>query len=155
VKRRRQQAILDIVRREALGSQQAIMERLRDRGFEVTQPTVSRDLEELGLVRVRDGRGQMRYAPPDQAVAGGSEEHLRRAIDEFLVSMESSRNLVVLKTPPGAANTLAQALDAAEVEGVIGTVAGDDTILVVAAEGVRGSTVQRRLEALMTGEAVQ
>jgi len=155
VKRRRQQAILDLVRTEALGSQQAITDRLRDRGFDVTQPTVSRDLEELGLVRVRDARGHLRYAPPEAASPAGGLDRLRRVLEEFLVSMDASRNLVVVKTPPGAANTVAQALDAADVDGVIGTVAGDDTILVIAAEGVRGATVQARLQGLAAGEEAQ
>lgn len=155
MKRQRQQAILDLVRSEDLGSQKAITDRLRDRGFDVTQPTVSRDLEELGLVRVRDAGGHLRYAAPGAAVPVGGEERLRRVLEEFLVSMEASRNLVVVKTPPGAANTVAQALDASGVGGVIGTVAGDDTILVVAAEGVRGATVQARLQGLLAGEAAQ
>ncbi len=153
MKRRRQQAILDLIRAEPLGSQAAILARLRVRGFEVTQPTVSRDLEELGLARVRDTSGRLRYAAPQAATAGGGMERLRRVLNEFVLSMDASRNLVVVRTPPGSANTVAQVLDQVGVEGVIGTVAGDDTLLVVAREGVRGATVRARLEALMEGAA--
>jgi transcriptional regulator of arginine metabolism len=154
VKRRRQQAILDLVRRESLGSQAAILERLREQGFEVTQPTVSRDLEELGLVRARDVAGHLRYVPPGEASTNGhGVERLHRVLAEFVLGLEASRNIVVVRTPPGSANTVAQVIDQVGLEDVIGTVAGDDTILVVTREGVRGSSVVQRLEALIEGAA--
>lgn len=151
MKRQRQQAILELVAREPLGSQRAILERLRRRGFRVTQPTISRDLEELGLSRVRDGDRGFRYAPP---AAGGRPRRvttLRRRLEEFAVSMDASANLVVVRTPAGAANTLADAMDDAALDEIAGTVAGDDTILVVAREGLRGRTVLGRLRAIMEG----
>lgn len=149
MKRRRQQAILDLVRREPLGSQAAILRRLRKQGFEVTQPTVSRDLEELGLVRSRDERGRLRYALPGEAANGHGPERLHRALAEYVVGLEPSDNLVVVRTPPGSANTVAQVIDQVGLKDVIGTVAGDDTILLVAREGVRGTTVLRLLQSLM------
>jgi transcriptional regulator of arginine metabolism len=150
VKRKRQQAILDLVRRESLGSQSAILTRLRKQGFEVTQPTVSRDLEELGLVRARDEQGHLRYTPPAEANGNGhAPERLRRVLAEFVVGLEPSGNLVVVRTPPGAANTVAQVIDQVGLKDVIGTVAGDDTILLVAREGVRGTTVLRLVQNLM------
>ncbi len=152
MKRRRQQAILDLVHREPLGSQAAILERLREQGFEVTQPTVSRDLEELGLVRVRDSSGHLRYAAPTEGAIGGVER-LHRVLAEFVLGLEASRNIVVVRTPPGSANTVAQVIDQVGLEDVIGTVAGDDTILVVTREGVRGTTVLRRLQELVEGAA--
>lgn len=148
-KRARQQAILELVRGEALGSQREILERLRARGFEVTQPTVSRDVEELGLARMRDDRGRLRYASPQDAAAAVPVERLRRVLREFVLGMEASGNLVVIITPPGAANTVAEALDHAGLDDVIGTVAGDNTILAVAREGVRGRTVRARLQDLI------
>ena len=154
MKRRRQQAILDLVRKESLGSQGAILDRLREQGFEVTQPTVSRDLEELGLVRARDDRGQLRYVPPGEATTNGhGVERLHRVLAEFVLQLEASRNIVVVRTPPGSANTVAQVIDQVGLEDVIGTVAGDDTILVVTREGVRGTTVLRRLQELVEGAA--
>lgn len=153
MKRQRQQAILELVRREPLASQQAILDRLREQGYEVTQPTVSRDLDELGLARVRDAAGHLRYAAPQEAAPVGREEELRHVLQEFALGIVASGNLVVVRTPPGAANAVAQVLDRVEIDDVIGTVAGDDTIIVVAREGVRGRTVQRRLEGLSRREA--
>lgn len=154
MKRRRQQAILDLVRRDSLGSQAAILGRLREQGFEVTQPTVSRDLEELGLVRVRDESGRLRYAEPGGGpVVGQDRGRLRRVLAEYVLDLEASRNIVVVRTPPGSANTVAQVIDQVGLQDVIGTVAGDDTILVVTREGVRGATVQGRIEELMEGVA--
>lgn len=153
MKRRRQQAILELVAREPLSSQRAILDRLRSLGFDVTQSTVSRDLDEMGLARVRDADGRLRYARPEAVSPAGRLERLRQLLEEFMVGMEASGNLVVLRTPPGAANALARALDEAEVDDVIGTVAGDDTILVVAREGVRGRSVMRRLQLLTGREA--
>jgi transcriptional regulator of arginine metabolism len=149
MKRRRQQAILDLVRRDSLGSQAAILGRLRKQGFQVTQPTVSRDLEELGLVRTRDDRGRLRYAPPAEATNGHGPQRLHRILAEYVVGLEPSGNLVVVRTPPGSANTVAQVIDQVGLKDVIGTVAGDDTILLVAKEGVRGTTVLRLLQSLM------
>jgi transcriptional regulator of arginine metabolism len=151
MKRRRQQAILDLVRRDSLGSQSAILGRLRKQGFEVTQPTVSRDLEELGLVRTRDERGRLRYAPPSEAGNGHGPERMHRILAEYVVGLEPSGNLVVVRTPPGSANTVAQVIDQVGLKDVIGTVAGDDTILLVAKEGVRGTTILRLLQNLMEG----
>ncbi len=145
MKRQRQNAILELVEREPIGSQAAIAGGLRKLGFEVTQSTVSRDLEELGLARVRDERGRLRYAPPAAAVPAGRLEQLRRLVEEFVLGMTPSGNLLVVRTPPGTANAVAQAIDAAGLDDVIGTVAGDDTILVVAREGVKAATVERRL----------
>ncbi len=151
MKRQRQQAILDLVLAEPLGSQEAILERLGELGFRATQSTISRDLEELGLTRVRDGEGRLRYAPPGEAAPAGSLARLRGLMEEFALRVEPTGNLVVIRTPPGAANALAQGLDATGLEEVAGTIAGDDTILVVAREGVRGRRVVRRLEELMGG----
>ncbi len=153
MKRRRQNAILDLVRKESLGSQAAILERLREQGFEVTQPTVSRDLEELGLVRARDEEGHLRYVPPGAATNGHGVERLHRVLAEFVMGLEASRNIVVVRTPPGSANTVAQVIDQVGLEDVIGTVAGDDTILVVTREGVRATTVVKRLQDLIEGAA--
>ena len=153
MKARRHRAILELVGREPLATQVAILERLRALGFPVTQSTVSRDLDELGLARIRDGAGRLRYAAPEAAAPVGRGERLRRTLEEFVLRMQVSGTMVVIHTPPGAAQAVARTLDEAEVEGVIGTVAGDDTILVVAAEGVSGREILRRLESLAAREA--
>ncbi|HEX9824827.1 MAG TPA: arginine repressor [Actinomycetota bacterium] len=152
MKRQRQQTILDLVRAEPLSSQTAILERLHMRGFDVTQPTVSRDLDELGLARIRDADGYLRYSVPEDAAPVGGVGRLRRLLGEFALSMQASGSLVVIHTPPGAANAIALVLDQVGVEGVIGTVAGDDTILVIGREGTRGRTVLSRLQAIQEQE---
>jgi transcriptional regulator of arginine metabolism len=137
VKRQRQQALLDLIRDERLASQDEIRDRLATLGHPATQSTISRDLEDLGLVRARDEEGA-RYV-----VAGDEDPHPRipvaALLKEFCLSVNGSGNIVVLKTMPGTANAVASGLDQAEMVGVLGTVAGDDTILVVLAQGVRAA----------------
>ncbi|HXJ65331.1 MAG TPA: arginine repressor [Actinomycetota bacterium] len=148
MKRARQQALSELVRTQPLSSQHEIQQHLAEMGYEATQSTISRDLEELGLVRIRDAGGNLRYGAPNDTAALGAAQRLRTLLSEFLVSVASSGNLVVLKTTPGAANAVADVLDRAGVDGVLGTIAGDDTVLVVAAEGTKGSGLAKRLGAL-------
>ena len=147
MKRQRQAALLDVIRRESLGSQEQIRSRLAELGFDATQSTISRDLEELRLVRIRDGQGHHRYAELADA-AGTNGNHvlpLQGLLREFAIAVEISGNLVVVKTPPGAANALAQGLDTSGLSGLVGTVAGDDTILVVATTEPAGRRLAGRL----------
>jgi transcriptional regulator of arginine metabolism len=150
MKRQRQQALLELVRRELLGSQEQIRARLHALGYEATQSTISRDLEELGLVRVRDGRGHLRYA--ELAEGNGSNGHhvpqLDALLREFALAVEVSANIVLVKTPPGAANALAQGLDGSSMKGLLGTVAGDDTILAVATSVAAGKSLARALRSM-------
>jgi len=123
----------------------------------VTQATLSRDLDELGAVRIRDGAGSLVYAvpaeggdrtprPPATAQEDGfADPRLARLCEELLVSAVASANLVVLRTPPGAAQFLASALDHAEPRDVLGTIAGDDTVLLVCRDPEGGSAVAARL----------
>jgi transcriptional regulator of arginine metabolism len=148
VKQARQQALMELVRTQPLGSQHEIRSRLAELGYEATQSTISRDLEELGLVRIRDADGHLRYGQPNDTSALGAASRLRTLLSEFLISVGSSANLVVLKTTPGAANAVADVLDRAGVEGLLGTIAGDDTVLLVAAEGTKGKTLARRMAEL-------
>jgi len=139
---------MELVRDRSLASQHEIQERLSELGHRATQSTISRDLEELGLVRIRDGDGRLRYGRPSDTAALGAAARLRALLAEFLISVAASGNLVVLKTTPGAANAVGETLDRAGVEGVLGTIAGDDTLLVVAADGTRGKALARRIEEL-------
>ena len=108
-------------------------------GIEATQTTVSRDLEDLGAVKVRLPGGETVYALPELPVHQmAPEDHLRRVLGEWVVEVAHSANLVVLRTPPGSAHVVGSALDRSGLEGVVGTVAGDDTVLVVVAEQVGG-----------------
>jgi transcriptional regulator of arginine metabolism len=114
-----------------------------------TQATVSRDLEELGAVKVRIPGGAMAYAIPEHAKEGAvSDDHLRRVVGEFVVEVAQSANLVVLRTPPGSAHVVASALDRAALADVLGTVAGDDTVLLVCAESAGGVPVATELARL-------
>lgn len=127
-------------------SQGELLALLADAGIEVTQATLSRDLEALGAVKVRAGRGLV-YAVPG-TFAGPAEQvpaRLRRLLEELLVTADASGNLVVLRTPPGAANHLASSIDAAHLADVLGTIAGDDTIVLVTASAKGGRAVARRL----------
>jgi transcriptional regulator of arginine metabolism len=124
------------------------VELLGHEGIAATQATVSRDLEDIGAVKVRvPGHDRLVYAvpelPKDQIAP---LDHLRHVLAEWVVEVAVSGNLVVLRTPPGAAHVVASALDRSGHEGVVGTVAGDDTVVVVAAEELGGETLRRQLE---------
>ena len=147
MKRQRQQALLELVRTESLASQDEIAARLEDHGFPATQSTISRDLEELGLVRMRDADGRLRYAATDNGGSNGAR-NVRSILREFARSVEHSRNLVLVKTPPASAMPVARALDSSDVEGILGTVAGDDTIIIVIREDVRARDVAATLRSM-------
>ena len=147
-KHRRQHLLTRILAENAVSSQDQLVELLGHEGIAATQATVSRDLEEIGAVKVRvPGVEGLVYAVPelprDQIAP---LDHLRRVLGEWVVDMAASGNLVVLRTPPGSAHVVASALDRAGLDGAIGTVAGDDTVLVVAAEQLGGEALCQRLE---------
>ncbi|MBV9059300.1 MAG: arginine repressor [Pseudonocardiales bacterium] len=149
----RQARIIDLVSRRVVHSQTELAALLASEGIEVTQATLSRDLEELGAVKLRgvNGGAPVYVIPEDgspvRGVAGGTSR-LSRVLSELLVSADASGNLAVLRTPPGAAHFVASALDRAALPEVVGTVAGDDTILVVAREPLTGNQLAHRIEAL-------
>lgn len=148
-KPQRQHRIAKFLEEQVISSQVQLVELLATDGIVATQATVSRDLEELGAVKVRIPGGQMAYAIPEHAKDRvAPEEHLKRLLTEFLVEAAHSANLAVLRTPPGSAHVLASAIDRTGVIDVVGTVAGDDTILVVCAEEVGGRKVAARLAKL-------
>lgn len=145
----RQHRIVQILEKSAVSSQQQLVELLAAAGVDATQATVSRDLEEIGAVKVRAAGGEPVYAVPDlpkDRVA--PEEHLRRVLGDWVVEVAASANLVVVRTPPGSAHVVASALDRAGLPEILGTVAGDDTILVIAVEGVGGTRLAEQLGAL-------
>ena len=148
-KPQRQHRIAKLLEGNAVTSQGQLVELLEADGIRATQATVSRDLEELGAVKVRVPGGELVYAipelPKDQVAP---EDHLRRVMSEWVVDVEPSANLVVLRTPPGSAHVVASALDRAGLPDVLGTVAGDDTIILVCAEGTGGAPVAADLATL-------
>lgn len=151
MKTQRHAAILRLVRGETIGSQEQLRERLRTVGFEVTQATLSRDIRELGLAKVAAPDGASRYAVgPDGAGGGGGgiRPQLEQLLPTMLVSAEGVGPLLVLKTTTGGAQALALALDGAGWSEVIGTIAGDDAILVIARSERARRAVQVRLKEL-------
>lgn len=148
MKVRRQAALVDLLRDGRVTSQSEAVRLLAETGVKVTQATVSRDLDELGAVRVRSG-GAAHYVLLDDIPAFGAP--LSQVLRDFVVAKEASGNLAVLRTPPGHANVVAAALDRATLEGVLGTVAGDDTLFVCGDEDTRGRGVLKILEKIERG----
>jgi transcriptional regulator of arginine metabolism len=151
-KRDRQKAILEIVEESAVGSQEELRRLLVGRGWEVGQSTLSRDLHELRLARVPTADG-MRYVATDQSAG---VEHARAALESLLPQLfdrvDGVGELVVLHTLPGGAQPVAAAFDAAAWPDVLGTVAGDDTILVICRSAGARERVIRRVERMAEGE---
>jgi transcriptional regulator of arginine metabolism len=145
-KNQRQHRITRLLESQAVTSQGQLVALLADLGVEATQTTVSRDLEDLGAVKVRLPGGDTAYALPELPVHQiAPEDHLRRVLGEWVVEVAHSGNLVVLRTPPGSAHVVGSALDRSGLDAVIGTVAGDDTVLVVVDESVGGLAMAARL----------
>jgi len=145
-KTQRQHLVARLLEKHSVTSQALLVSLLAEEGVEATQTTVSRDLEEIGALKVRVPGGDTVYALPELPVHQvAPQEHLRRVLGEWVVEIAHSGNLVVLRTPPGSAHVVASALDRSGFEGVVGCVAGDDTVLVVADEGLGGAELGRRI----------
>ncbi|MGI9647194.1 MAG: arginine repressor [Acidimicrobiia bacterium] len=148
-KPQRQYRIAALLERQMVTSQLRIVELLAAEGIEATQATVSRDLDEMGAVKGRLPGGEVAYVipaqPQDQVVPA---EHLRRVCGEWVTAVASSGSIVVVRTPPGSAHMVGSAIDRSGWEEIIGTVAGDDTVMVVAAEEVEGAVVADSLRQL-------
>jgi transcriptional regulator of arginine metabolism len=144
MKVRRQALIVDIVQREAIRSQEQLRRRVKTEGFDVTQATLSRDIRELGLVK--GGAGGAYQAPAQEDPGTAATATLQRALVEFLARIDQVQQMVLLRTGPGQAQLLAVAIDRARLAEVVGTVAGDDTILVIARDARRARALVKRLE---------
>jgi transcriptional regulator of arginine metabolism len=147
----RQGAILRLVQDHPVSTQEELAEALRQEGLDAVQATISRDIAQLGLVKVRDQAGRLAYALPGGADLDRLSE-LTSALRRWAVSLDASGNLLVVHTPPGHANALAQAIDQARLPDVLGTIAGDDTITVIAREGVLGADLERELRHHLEGD---
>jgi len=144
----RHAAILRLVRERPLSTQSELAAALHDSGHEVVQTTVSRDIHELGLVKVRDAAGRLVYAPPE-AGEQTRVDAVGQAVARWALSVEPSGNLVVVTTPSGYASPLAQAIDLAGHPRVAGTIAGENTVLLVAREPATGAELAGELRAQM------
>jgi transcriptional regulator of arginine metabolism len=148
-KTQRQHLVAKLIEARPVANQAQLVELLAAEGVVATQATVSRDLDDLGAIKVRVPGGESAYAipalPKEQRAP---EDHLRRVFGDWVVEVAQSANLVVIRTPPGSAHVVASALDRAGVPDVVGTVAGDDTILVIVDADVAGAVVADRLSEL-------
>ena len=141
----RQAQILDVIDHEPIASQEALRQKLETRGINATQATISRDLKDLGLVK-RAGDGAYQRPGLEAVSPELARTALERATAGFLRRVERVQQLVVLRTGRGQAQALAEALDRAQLEETVGTIAGDDTILVIARDSRRAAALVKRLE---------
>lgn len=138
----RRRLVRRVLADETIHNQEQLRRVLTGHGYRVTQATISRDLEAVGAIKVADGNGgHYAIVAPRSASAERAIADVRRALDQFMVSIAVAEPLVVIKVPPGAAHLVASRLDGAAVKGILGTVAGDDTLLVVADGGVGAAAV--------------
>jgi len=161
VKNRRQQYLLELIKDRAIETQEELMGYLHQAGFKVTQATVSRDIKELRLAKVPDGKGGYKYALPQGTVKGDLNRRARRVFEDYVRGIDFSGNLLIIKTYPGGANAVAAVLDELQWDGVIATLAGDDVIFLVVRseaeqnlERPRGTAgeLYRKLEELLYGQ---
>lgn len=141
LKRQRQQAILKLVRTRHLHTQEQLADELRAAGFDATQVTLSRDIRDLGLVKTGQGYQQLDSVP--------HSPNVEAVVAEFLAEARAAQNLLVLKTAPASASPLAAALDGAAWPEVVGTIAGDDTVLVIAPDAATAESLRRKLMAIL------
>lgn len=147
MKARRQMKVQEIISKEIIRTQEDLAEKLHLAGFDVTQATVSRDIKEMGLIKVPYAGDDYRYAISTEVHSTNLNDRFKRLMRETVVSINDSENLIVIKTIPGNAQALAAVLDKSNWEEVIGTVAGDDTILLVIKPKEVVSIVLERLTA--------
>ncbi|NMB45918.1 MAG: arginine repressor [Firmicutes bacterium] len=131
MKTKRQAMILQIVKDNEIETQEELADVLRHKGIEVTQATVSRDVKDLQLIKIPTGDGRYRYSVPFEPVVGDLIRRARRSFQEYVLDLDYSRNMIILKTLPGTANAVAASIDDLQWPQVLATIAGDDTILVI------------------------
>jgi transcriptional regulator of arginine metabolism len=150
-RRLREQAILELIDAAPVGNQDEIVDRLRGRGIQATQATVSRDIKRLGLVKTPAGGGGYRYAAPAlrPRSAQRGRRQLKMVCEQFVTKIEPGGALLVLKTLTGRANAVAVALDECRLEEIVGTIAGDDTILVIARDPRDRDKVKKLFEEMV------
>lgn len=149
MKYRRQRKIVDIIRDGHIETQEELAAALKDSGFNVTQATISRDIKELGLLKAPIDNSLFCYVLPGEEKLQRKEDRLRRYFRENVVGVDVSENIIVVKTNPGGAQVVASAIDQAGWDEIIGTVGGDDTILVVVKPSTASTTVRKRFESLL------
>ncbi len=145
MKNLRQKAIVDIIAKNEVNTQQHLAQLLRDAGFEATQATVSRDIKEMSLIKVSGETGTYKYAMPHEAHNRTSAQKFRSLLQDNVISVDAAGNLLVIKTYPGMANAVCAAMDQIAFDGVVGTIAGDDTIFVAIRSEQQAIIVQQSI----------
>ncbi|MEI6710214.1 MAG: ArgR family transcriptional regulator [Actinomycetota bacterium] len=148
-KTQRQAKITELLENVVISTAAQLVTLLQGEGWAVTQATVTRDLQELGSIKIRDENGSRRIVLAETPkIAAAPVDHLRRMMGEWVISVECSQNLVIVRTPPGCAHVVASALDRSALAGVLGSVAGDDTVLIVAKDSIGGTGLTQQLRTL-------
>ena len=148
MKRIRQEKMLELISKYEIDTQDELIERLRESGFEVTQATVSRDIRELNISKMTTGKGTYRYVLPKQT-APASNMKFNSALIDALISVDYACNIVVLKTHAGLANAVAVGLDSMHLENILGCVAGDDTIMLVSRSEESAKLISDRFQGMI------
>ena len=148
MKSERQNTIRELLRERNIQTQEELVDALREKDFQVTQATISRDIKEMHLIKIPGEEGGYRYAEPASGVRGLSDR-LTRLLRDCVVSAEAAGQMIVVKTMSGAANTAAEALDTMEMPEIVGSIAGDNTIFLVAQDHSAAATAVERIHGLM------
>lgn len=149
MKKHRQEKLLELISRYEIDTQDELIERLRDHGFEVTQATISRDIRELKIAKMMSGQGTYRYVLPKQHSETGPAMGFSNSLIDSIVSVDHACNMVVLKTYSGLAQAVAVGIDGMNMHQVLGCVAGDDTIMIVARDAECATVIADRIRMLM------
>ncbi|MFW6021936.1 MAG: arginine repressor [Halanaerobiaceae bacterium] len=150
MKSKRHLKIINIIKSNDISTQEGLVDHLLQDGIEVTQATISRDIKKLGLIKVPDGYGGYKYSLPNERKQTDINNWLKRMFRDFVVDMDYSENIIVLNTLPGTANGLGSAIDNVEWDEIIGSVAGDDTLLLVIKPIEKTEELYERLQRFMT-----
>ena len=145
MKNLRQKAIVEIINKNEVDTQQRLAELLRQAGFEATQATVSRDIKDMSLIKVATDHGTYKYALPHTARSHGSMQKFQSVFHDSIISADVAGNLLVIKTYPGMANAVCASMDRIGFDGVVGTIAGDDTIFLAIRSEQQAKIVRQKL----------
>ena len=149
MKNLRQAEILNIVQSVDIETQEQMLEELKSRGISATQATISRDIKELRLVKVLSGKGAFRYAPSEREGAVNSDTRRRNIFKEGVISVDVAQNIVVVKTMPGLASAACSALDNMEIPGIVGSLAGDDTGILIMRDSAAAQSFNSEVHKLL------
>lgn len=149
MKSARQEKILEIIEKYEIGTQEALIGKLAECGFDSTQTTISRDIRQLRLIKTPTGRGTYKYAAPREKAVAATPAH-NSALTDSVIKIEAAQNIVVVKTLSGMANAIAVCLETIDVGYIVGSVAGDDTILIVMKDSDAALETERALKAVFS-----